>query len=103
MRRAPAIVEPGIGEGRSVIIQLGRMMLAAALAPAAAHLEQIGEIGGERDGQAQTAGIDIEVAHGQPLVARSEEHTSELQSLMRISYDVFCLKKKTKKQTTHNK
>src|SRR3546814_6181081 len=30
---------------------------------------------------------------------RSEEHTSELQSLMRISYDVFCLKKK-KKQTT---
>src|SRR3546814_9790283 len=30
---------------------------------------------------------------------RSEEHTSELQSLMRISYAVFCLKKKTKKQT----
>src|SRR3546814_5748289 len=29
------------------------------------------------------------------LVARSEEHTSELQSLMRISYAVFCLKKKT--------
>src|SRR3546814_3741855 len=27
--------------------------------------------------------------------ARSEEHTSELQSLMRISYDVFCLKKTT--------
>src|SRR3546814_1150705 len=30
-------------------------------------------------------------------VIRSEEHTSELQSLMRISYAVFCLKKKTKK------
>src|SRR3546814_5398296 len=30
----------------------------------------------------------------QPLMARSEEHTSELQSLMRISYAVFCLKKK---------
>src|SRR3546814_5871436 len=29
-------------------------------------------------------------------VRRSEEHTSELQSLMRISYAVFCLKKKTK-------
>src|SRR3546814_3369768 len=29
---------------------------------------------------------------------RSEEHTSELQSLMRISYAVFCLKKKTQKQ-----
>src|SRR3546814_1859278 len=31
---------------------------------------------------------------GQDLVLRSEEHTSELQSLMRISYAVFCLKKK---------
>src|SRR3546814_2013927 len=33
-----------------------------------------------------------------PPLARSEEHTSELQSLMRISYAVFCLKKK---KTTH--
>src|SRR3546814_8979569 len=32
------------------------------------------------------------------LHERSEEHTSELQSLMRISYAVFCLKKKKKKQ-----
>src|SRR3546814_5262533 len=31
---------------------------------------------------------------------RSEEHTSELQSLMRISYAVFCLKKKNKTKTT---
>src|SRR3546814_3078892 len=31
-----------------------------------------------------------------PLPRRSEEHTSELQSLMRISYAVFCLKKKHK-------
>src|SRR3546814_4914634 len=31
-------------------------------------------------------------------VSRSEEHTSELQSLMRISYAVFCLKKKNKHQ-----
>src|SRR3546814_9761891 len=31
---------------------------------------------------------------------RSEEHTSELQSLMRISYAVFCLKKKKKQHTT---
>src|SRR3546814_7146483 len=39
-------------------------------------------------------------------MARSEEHTSELQSLMRISYAVFCLKKKTttksSKATTHS-
>src|SRR3546814_13446583 len=33
-----------------------------------------------------------------PRVVRSEEHTSELQSLMRISYAVFCLKKKKKKK-----
>src|SRR3546814_5076285 len=34
---------------------------------------------------------------GERRGARSEEHTSELQSLMRISYAVFCLKKKTQK------
>src|SRR3546814_4388980 len=34
------------------------------------------------------------------LAGRSEEHTSELQSLMRISYAVFCLKKKTTKTQT---
>src|SRR3546814_7076609 len=36
------------------------------------------------------------------MVARSEEHTSELQSLMRISYAVFCLKKQTKPTTTQH-
>src|SRR3546814_1953974 len=34
------------------------------------------------------------------FASRSEEHTSELQSLMRISYAVFCLKKKTTRRTT---
>src|SRR3546814_16718379 len=42
----------------------------------------------------------------QVLRQRSEEHTSELQSLMRISYAVFCLKKKKKtndrQQTSHD-
>src|SRR3546814_9898499 len=37
------------------------------------------------------------------FILRSEEHTSELQSLMRISYAVFCLKKKNYTQTIHNK
>src|SRR3546814_6206884 len=36
-------------------------------------------------------------AHDMRSMTRSEEHTSELQSLMRISYAVFCLKKKKKK------
>src|SRR3546814_1146588 len=35
--------------------------------------------------------------------ARSEEHTSELQSLMRISYAVFCLKNKNVKNGTHSR
>src|SRR3546814_6884271 len=40
---------------------------------------------------------------GEPrLFGRSEEHTSELQSLMRISYAVFCLKKKNKTQARTN-
>src|SRR3546814_8055008 len=39
-------------------------------------------------------------AHVQP---RSEEHTSELQSLMRISYAVFCLKKNTKSTKNNTK
>src|SRR3546814_2410352 len=43
----------------------------------------------------------VKGAHGEAMVDdmrhdRSEEHTSELQSLMRISYAVFCLKKKTR-------
>src|SRR3546814_8162778 len=46
-------------------------------------------------------------SHHKQLIAertpgRSEEHTSELQSLMRISYAVFCLKKKQHTDTQHN-
>src|SRR3546814_3679073 len=41
------------------------------------------------------AEVEVEIAHG--VRVRSEEHTSELQSLMRISYAVFCLKKKKTK------
>src|SRR3546814_6088855 len=36
------------------------------------------------------------------IYRRSEEHTSELQSLMRISYAVFCLKKKIRNTEIHN-
>src|SRR3546814_1413623 len=53
----------------------------------------------------------LESPDGEPLYprprnpaagGRSEEHTSELQSLMRISYAVFCLKKKTTSQSTQH-
>src|SRR3546814_3434524 len=46
----------------------------------------------DRDGREHVLGFHF----------RSEEHTSELQSLMRISYAVFCLKKKTKHKHSHN-
>src|SRR3546814_8716489 len=41
-------------------------------------------------------GVAIDPERIEQGIDRSEEHTSELQSLMRISYAVFCLKKKTK-------
>src|SRR3546814_7340126 len=50
-----------------------------------------------RDALRRTAAT---VAPGAAAI-RSEEHTSELQSLMRISYAVFCLKKKKTHRTTH--
>src|SRR3546814_5812479 len=40
----------------------------------------------------------LDIGPGAPGPARSEEHTSELQSLMRNSYAVFCLKKKQQRQ-----
>src|SRR3546814_6715198 len=42
-------------------------------------------------------------ATGPQAELRSEEHTSELQSLMRTSYAVFCLKKKTQQLTNHTR
>src|SRR3546814_2162581 len=49
------------------------------------------------DGMVGTPGVAARLFSG--LAQRSEEHTSELQSLMRISYAVFCLKKK---KTNHH-
>src|SRR3546814_10880218 len=55
---------------------------------------------GQRDGAQLPAVIRLpamrRASEAEEAVGRSEEHTSELQSLMRISYAVFCLKKKKK-------
>src|SRR3546814_9952162 len=58
-----------------------------------------GENGHQYDGGHKPAGDLIDKPLYRRPRTRSEEHTSELQSLMRISYDVFCLKKK--KKTKH--
>src|SRR3546814_5313919 len=64
---------------------IGHAMRMLAVAAACRHMQM-------REGLARLA-----VEPRQPFVAvRSEEHTSELQSLMRISYAVFCLNKQTR-------
>src|SRR3546814_4458663 len=50
--------------------------------------------GGQGGYMPQMADMEARIAAPPTVVPRSEEHTSELQSLMRISYAVFCLKKK---------
>src|SRR3546814_8685623 len=50
---------------------------------------------------AEHKGITMNLASIPPEDPRSEEHTSELQSLMRISYAVFCLKNKTNYSNTY--
>src|SRR3546814_10025302 len=57
---------------------------------------QLGQALEAADGPLDGLAAGLELGLGQ--ARRSEEHTSELQSLMRISYAVFCLKKKKKKR-----
>src|SRR3546814_10005601 len=57
--------------------------------------------GSNNPGAAVDQAIDSVYARHGTCKMRSEEHTSELQSLMRISYAVFCLKKKTNKATSN--
>src|SRR3546814_5186097 len=65
----------------------------AAFAEQVERLQDQDEREEDREGADEEQAADIE----RHRARRSEEHTSELQSLMRISYAVFCLKKKTKK------
>src|SRR3546814_7549907 len=89
-----------------------RPMLLAALPPDALHryrvrvLDTTGETtmtlydsGGHVAPGASVYGGGVSFGERRWRVQRSEEHTSELQSLMRISYAVFCLKKKTKNKS----
>src|SRR3546814_6747421 len=56
----------------------------------------------KRAGIHRTGLADLDHLPASRQIVRSEEHTSELQSLMRISYAVFCLKKKNNKKNNMN-
>src|SRR3546814_7070187 len=60
------------------------------------QLDTIDELAAARDALQDAGAFTGQSSHG--ATKRSEEHTSELQSLMRISYAVFCLKKKKNKK-----
>src|SRR3546814_7403991 len=71
------------------------------------HAQRLRPVGQRRVMKMVRPGPDIEEDQRPEMkdrqaIARSEEHTSELQSLMRISYAAFCLKKNKKKMQTKN-
>src|SRR3546814_10028355 len=95
---------------RSIEERIGnRTTINVALVKDVTTLEQIVVVGygtqERKDLTGSISSVSADEIKNQPMVSidqRSEEHTSELQSLMRISYAVFCLKKKTK-QLKHTK
>src|SRR3546814_2655427 len=96
-------VDPGRGEARRQIADVDLRRIDRRV-----RLRDAQRIGVSVDAKEQLPFRDLlPLAHRdlgyQPADLRSEEHTSELQSLMRISYAVFCLKKKNKtiKSTNH--
>src|SRR3546814_7450931 len=77
-----------------------RLVLIACPGRIAIRLDQLQDLDAYRPfGGRPLHGRIIGIVHRR---SRSEEHTSELQSLMRISYAVFCLKKKNNKKQTSN-
>src|SRR3546814_4933128 len=71
------------GDGNQIVPEIARRRIGRA---------------GQRRGARRRLADDPGIGRAQPRIdARSEEHTSELPSLMRISYAVFCLQKKKKK------
>src|SRR3546814_5008651 len=79
---AVGVMDVGVGAGRW--LSGGQALAAAGAVDAAA-------------GAGVAVDFPAEAAASAAAAHRSEEHTSELQSLMSISYDVFCLKKKIRR------
>src|SRR3546814_6652328 len=103
-RRAQHLPE-GRGTERRVIVDVAglRPTILDHLVRQLVELEQVDAHGGRLAERGEDL-TDEPPGWAHFLDLRSEEHTSELQSLMRISYAVFCLKKKKKiKHTNHTK
>src|SRR3546814_9769602 len=85
-------LHPPVGQGeRAIFGGVGRQFMEQQRQRRGRAVVDFGIVAGKMDARTQRVAI-----------GRSEEHTSELQSLMRISYAVFCLKKKNKQQLTRN-
>src|SRR3546814_7940991 len=88
--------------GRAMMLSPLREVLAARAksgAPPAALTDEADAVSRLHWPNRSTSSAELTVISPSTAASRSEEHTSELQSLMRSSYAVFCLKKKK----THNK
>src|SRR3546814_9541412 len=89
-------IAPEVKTHREALVALASRARGGEQQVLAAQLAPVGRQDQEAAVDQPVAARIAVVAHLQP---RSEEHTSELQSLMRISYAVFCLKKKRHKNT----
>src|SRR3546814_4067068 len=87
-RREDALHHPGVAMGERLQRKLQRV--------ASRRTAQWRDLLQPRRGQGADRSLAAALQHDPP--PQIEEHTSELQSLMRSSYAVFCLKKKTQKQ-----
>src|SRR3546814_3118860 len=96
-RGAVSSADPRASEAGREILRAGGSAADAAiammLALTVAEPQSSGIGGGGFFVHHDAEGREIETYDGRETAPRSEEHTSELQSLMRISYAVFCLKK----------
>src|SRR3546814_3199996 len=108
----PGVASAEVGGGQTLAmriwidpVKLAARGLSASDLAAALRANNVqsapGQIKGKNTAINITAATDLRgIDDFRNMVVRSEEHTSELQSLMRISYAVFCLKKKKKKKHT---
>src|SRR3546814_9121271 len=99
-RGSHAIVALGIRHEFSAVVVHGDVVVDPAVQAIRRRVPHVDDSAGERLARVRAH----RTANDQRFVVvgiRSEEHTSELQSLMRISYAVFCLTNKTKNSNIH--